>query len=148
MTIREWLCAHNFHKIRIIRVLKGGEGPDNAGWEVECSRCGWHGWKYCDGSIELRFSPLIIEEVRQSPYRDPAILAIEVPVRVVPARKFLPKPRNFYLYVGFSIGHWMNTFLMAFVRPAAAIGASVLAVLYTSVTLFVYFYWKKHGEIK
>lgn len=36
-------CKHP-HKIET--VLKGGSGPDYAGWELNCPDCGSHGWRF------------------------------------------------------------------------------------------------------
>jgi len=48
-----FLCRHGWHKIRRTRTLYGGEGPDEAAYEVECKRCGATGWEYCDGWVKV-----------------------------------------------------------------------------------------------
>jgi hypothetical protein len=44
-------CAHrNVEK----RVLKGGDGPDDAAEALTCNDCGVWGWRYCDGTVSWR----------------------------------------------------------------------------------------------
>jgi len=53
---RRWFCDRGWHSIRVTRVLKGGEGPDDAGWEVVCTVCGADGYKYCGGGLSSVFN--------------------------------------------------------------------------------------------
>jgi len=46
-----WLCSHGWHSARVIRVMCGGEGPDDSDALIECSRCGIRGWRWCGGKI-------------------------------------------------------------------------------------------------
>ena len=50
------LCQAGRHKVCVVRVLKGGEGPDEASKEIECARpgCKAWGWIYCDGDVSWR----------------------------------------------------------------------------------------------
>ena len=45
-------CELGNHVVRVVRVLKGGEGPDEAADEIECAHgCGASGYRFCDGTL-------------------------------------------------------------------------------------------------
>ena len=48
------ICNEDKHEPIITKTIKGGEGPDDACWIVECEICGCFGWKYGDGEIGWR----------------------------------------------------------------------------------------------
>ena len=40
------------HTRREERILRGGDGPDDAATALTCSNCGALGWRYCDDSVK------------------------------------------------------------------------------------------------
>lgn len=52
--IRRWLCAHGWHKVKTVKIMVGGDGPDDSAALVECCHCHMSGYRYCDGTVRLR----------------------------------------------------------------------------------------------
>lgn len=54
---KRYVCDEMDHVLVVDVVLKGGQGPDDAGWAGHCKKCQCFAWKYCDGTVGWRTDP-------------------------------------------------------------------------------------------
>lgn len=123
-SLRKRLCDRDIHWTFNIKTLVGGEGPDDAGWIVECSWCHRQGWKYCNGDVSMSDTPIVDRGTYRTPDSSATVVAT-LPSKRLPTRIRVP----FFL----GIFHILMAFVWVFLRA----WSSAITSIFTSLLLFI-----------